>query len=272
MRNRPIAFLALAASFAAPVVASAQQAYGQPAGNPLSSIFSCQAGGDRQAGAAAIGALLGGIVGNKVADNERALGTALGAAIGAAAGSYIGCRMQVSDQQRAQAAAQLALDRGQTQTWTNPQTGASGRVQVVSTQPYAQPQAVPSLAGLRFASGVEPQAGYQGAGGRYTAANRVDLRAGPVSTARVVGQVQAGQSIEALARVTGAPGWLLAGRDGVAVGYVKEAALRPVGANGYAAAPLCRTFEQSFTAPGGQPETQRYTACQNAGGEWVVLG
>lgn len=296
MNRSPIAIYALAALVAAPGVASAQN-YGQPtsSGNPLSSIFSCQAEGNKQAGGAAVGAVLGGLIANSGASKrKRGRDTVLGAALGAAAGSYIGCRMQTSDQQRAQAAAQLALDRGESTTWNNPQTGASGRINVVSSQGYGpapqgrddrRDERPVSLNGLRFATGVQPQYSYTGASGQYEATNRVNLRGRPSADAPIVGTVERRDSIDAIARVRGqGEDWLLAGRNGVAIGYVAESLMRPASppanAGGYGDGgrdrrdngPVCRTFDQTITTGGGQPETQRYTACQTASGEWVVQG
>lgn len=283
MRKHSISALAVAALVAAPTLTAAP-AYAQT-GNPLNSIFRCDAGGNKQAGGAAIGAVVGGLIGNKVADNERGLGTVLGAAIGAAAGSYIGCRMQVSDQQRAQAAAQQALNSGQNTTWTNPQTGASGQYTVVSTQPYTGPgytatpysQTQPtSMANMRFAAGVQPASSYEGASGRYQSSTTVNIRSTPATSGAILGKLRAGEPIDALARVRGYNStWILAGRNGVAIGYVAESVLRPA-PQGYAAAPvnqgpMCRTFDQTVTAS-GETQTQRYTACQTASGEWVVQG
>jgi surface antigen len=274
MRKSHLTVAALAAIIAAPAPGLAQ-----PSGSPLSSIFSCQAAGNRQQSGAIIGGIIGGVIGNQVADNERGLGTVLGAAAGAAAGSYIGCRMQTSDQQRAEQAAQLALERGQSQTWENPQTGARGRINVVSTQPYGDydrpvyDDEPVSLAGLRFASGVQPQRAYASARGEYSAPGNVNVRGGPSTSAPVVTRLRAGDTFEALARVEGTT-WLLAGRNGVAIGYVSEAVVRPVDrimARG-SGEPLCRTFDQTYTAADGRNESQRYTACQTASGEWVVQG
>lgn len=139
-------------------------------GNPLNSIFSCQAQGHKQAGGAALGAVLGGVLANQTSGKRnKTRNIVLGAAVGGAVGSYVGCRMQASDQQRAQATTQRALDSGQNATWSNPETGASGRVTVVSSRPYQdgytqagnQPTNQPAnLNGVRFAPGVEPQGPY----------------------------------------------------------------------------------------------------------------
>lgn len=230
--------------------------------SPLSSIFKCEASGGKQVPGAAIGGAVGGIAGNRLAKGDRGLGTVLGAAIGAAAGSYIGCRMQKSDQVKAERAAQEALNRNRNASWSNPETGASGNVRMVSAS--GKPI---SMSGLKFASGVEPASGYEGASGRYQARGNANLRGGPSTTSKVVGKLAPGQSIDALARVQGS-NWLLAGRDGVGVGYVAESVVSPVG--GGAAAGECRTFDQTLKTKSGAPETKRYTACKNASGEWVV--
>lgn len=260
MRASTVTLAIAALALAAPVPAAAQ-------GNPLSSIFGCDAGGNKQAGGAVIGGLVGGVVGSNLAKNERTLGAVLGAAAGAATGSYIGCRMQRTDQAKAQAAAEAALNRGGSQSWNNPQTGASGNVKVVSTSSSGGGEPV-SLSGLRFASGVEPAGSYEAAGGRYTAPKTANIRGTPSTSGAVVGKLSPGQSFDALARVSGTP-WLLAGRDGVGVGYVSDTVVRAAG-GGYAGNSVCRTFDQTIRTQNGGPETSRHTACKGADGQWVV--
>jgi surface antigen len=183
--------------------------------------------------------------------------------------------LQVCDQQRAQAATERALNSGQNATWTNPESGASGRVTMVSSRPYDNDYNQPaSMNGVRFAQGVEPQGPYLGASGRYEANNRVNLRATPSNDGRVINQLQPGESIDALARVRGYPSdWLLAGRNGVAIGYVSETVVSPL-TRTYSSGggQMCRTFDQTLTTGQGETETNRYTACQTANGEWVVQG
>jgi surface antigen len=291
--------VAVAALLLAPTL-SAAPAYAQT-GNPLNSIFSCQSSGNKQAGGAVAGAVIGGLLGNSTGGKRsRGVNTVLGAAAGAAVGSYIGCRMQTSDQQRAEAAAQRALQYGENTSWNNPETGASGRINVISSRPYeARPydarnqgynqgyQQPVSLRGVRFASGVQPQNNYFGAAGEYEANNRVNLRGGPSTNAAIVGRLQAGESFDALARVRGANGmdWILVGRDRTAIGYVAESVVTPVDDQPYADSQydrnqpqygarasnqMCRTFDQTITTGSGDTETNRYTACQTPNGEWVV--
>lgn len=262
MRPSPTAAILAAVAIAAPWPgpAAAQSS------NPLSAIFSCDAAGGKQEGGAVIGGLVGGAVGNRVAKGERGLGTVVGAALGAAAGSYIGCRMQRSDQKKAEQAARDALNRNRNAAWTNPETGASGEVRMVSTSSSGEPV---SMNGLRLASGVDLAQAYDGASGRYTARSTVNLRSGPSTRSAIVGKLRPGDEVDALARVHGA-NWLLAGRDGVGVGYVSETVVRPVGGLAKAGEPVCRTFDQTLRTRDGDPETQRYTACKGPNGEWVV--
>jgi surface antigen len=242
--------------------------FGQTApagGNPLSSIFGCEASGGKQAGGAVIGGVLGGLAGNSLSGHERTLGTVLGAAVGAAAGSYIGCKMQRSDADKAEAAARQALDGRGAQNWSNPETGASGSV-TATALPGGGPG--PSLAGLRLAPGVELAAAYEGAPERYAARSAVNLRAAPSLSSRAVGKLAKGEQVEVIGRVGGAT-WLLVGRDGVGVGYASEAAMRPLTA-APAPANQCRQVEQSIRTSDGQAQVQRYTACRNTGGDWVI--
>jgi len=274
MSKKLITLIAATALAASPIVPAAPaMAQG---GNPLNSIFGCQSGGNKQAGGAILGAIIGGALSNTTSNKKtRGRNTVLGAAAGAAAGSYIGCRMQVGDQQRAEAATQRALNSGENASWTNPETGASGRVTMVSSRPYdAQSSQPASMSGVRFAQGVEPRGPYLGASGRYEANSRANLRAVPSNDGRVVNQLQPGESFEALARVRGYPSdWLLAGRNGVAIGYVSDTVVAPM-TRSYSSGggQMCRTFDQTLTTGQGETETNRYTACQTANGEWVVQG
>lgn len=263
--------------------------YGQPSGNPLTSIFQCQNPGNRQGQGAIIGGLIGGIAGNQLAggdSSDKTLGTVLGAAVGAAAGSYIGCNMGQGDQQRAQAATQSALAQGRSQAWANPQSGASGRVDIVDTYNYGYntnqyaPPPAPSINNVRWTQGVEQPREYLPSEGTYQAVGAVNIRSGPSVRASQVGQLRNGETFDGLVRVEGTD-WVLASQNGVAIGYVSETNLRFLGETARQPArqqpprydprqPTCRVFDQTYTPRGGQAQTQRYTACQSASGEWLV--
>src|SRR5262245_4219432 len=83
------------------------------AGFGVSSLYGCDAAGNRDTTGAIIGGLVGGLAGSQISRNERALGAVAGAAIGAAIGNSIGCRMDRNARDQAQTAFTRALDSGQ---------------------------------------------------------------------------------------------------------------------------------------------------------------
>jgi len=257
MKTTPalLAIAALAgASLAVPAPVLAQS-------KGLSSLFSCEGSGKKQEGGALIGAAAGAFLGSKVAKNEKTLGALVGAAAGAAAGSYIGCRMQSTDTALAQQATKKALETGQPQTWSNSRTGASGRIDVVSSS-YGPPV---DSRNLRFASGVQSLPSYDALGGQYAAGSTVNLRSSPSTKGKVVGKLIAGQAFDALGSAPNG-GWILVGQSGYAVGYVAPGLVRPL----QTVAASCRVINASISTSGQRPTTERYSACQDNRGEWQL--
>ncbi|MCL6650170.1 MAG: SH3 domain-containing protein [Chloroflexi bacterium] len=244
----------VAAGAAAPVPALAQS-------KGLGSLFSCEGSGKKQEGGALIGAAAGAFLGSKVAKNEKTIGALVGAAAGAAAGSYIGCRMQSTDTALAQQATKKSLETGQPQIWSNSRTGASGRIDVVSSS-YGPPV---DSRDLRFASGVQALPSYDALGGRYAANGTVNLRASPSTKGKVVGKLTAGQTFDALGSAPNG-GWVLVGQNGYGVGYVAPSLVRPV----QVAAASCRVISASVATSGQRPTAERYSACRDNRGEWQL--
>jgi hypothetical protein len=252
---------AIAASAVLILVPAATAPTSAVAQTGLARLFQCEQSGSKQEAGAAVGAVLGGLLGSQVSKNERMLGAVAGAALGAAAGSYVGCRMQSNDQARAQSAVKLALDQGGSQTWSNPQTGASGRIDVISSS-YGPPLLGSSL---RFSPGVQTLASYDALGGQqYYAPGTVNLRVAPSTRAAIAGRLASGERFDALGSTAGGS-WILVGRGGSAVGYVSASVVRPSGA---APTASCRLIQTTTTTRGYSAQTQRYNACRDARGEW----
>lgn len=247
------ALAAIAVPMSVPLPAAAQ-------GNPISNLFACEATGGKQEAGALAGAALGALLGSQVSKNERGLGAALGAGLGAVAGSKIGCRMQSSDQARARAAVNQALENGRGSSWSNPQTGASGRVDVISSN-YGPPI---DSRNIRFNGGVQTLASYDSAAGQYFAPGTVNLRAGPSTSTAVIGRLRAGETFDALGRAPGS-NWLLVGQGGGAIGYVSESVVR---ASGPAPDAACRRIQASYATRGARPTVETYDACRDARGQW----
>jgi surface antigen len=233
--------LALSLCLIAPLASAPAPAAAQ--GSGLGSLFGCDAAGGRDTAGALIGGLVGGLAGSQVSKNERTLGAVVGAGLGAAVGANIGCRMDRQAQQRAQSAFQQALETGQTQRWSDPETGASGQIEVVG-------RAAPNRR-----SGPEDA---------YEAINRANVRAQPNINAPIVDRLQVGERIRTGRAVNG---WLPLLEDGQVQGYVSSAAVRPAYAE---AGGGCRVVQQTITAQGYAPETQRYNACRDPAGGWRV--
>jgi surface antigen len=103
------------------------------------------------------GVAAGALIGKKLGGTTGAvIGGVGGAAVGAVVGYQIAKMLDERDRPQHAAATQKALDTGQPQVWTNPETGNSGKVEVKeattsqvtsgSTTPAGQPTAATSTA------------------------------------------------------------------------------------------------------------------------------
>ncbi|MFN3522629.1 MAG: SH3 domain-containing protein [Phenylobacterium sp.] len=196
---RGAAATALAGALAVGAVSTASaQTYGRgPTG--LEPVVGCDAPGNKQVGGALIGALLGAAAGSNLAKNDRGTGTAIGAVAGAAAGSYVGCRMQRADTQRG------AYYGGG----------------------YQAAPATYTHGGVTLDSAIAP-ASFHRDGGTFVATTSVNLRGAPTTNSARVGALRPGERFQGLARVRGTE-WILVGQNGVGVGYVHDAYVRPAG-------------------------------------------
>ena len=232
-----------------------QQATG--GGGLLGNIFGCSSGGNSQIIGAVAGGALGGLIGSKV---KGTVGTLLGGALGAAAGSAIGCKLQKNDRMRAERAAQAAVASNQSQTWRNDETGASGRVEVAAANSVA-------LGDIKFASGVEPAAGFTKVADSYTATSAANIRSAPGTTGTVLGKLAPGQRVYVPASVKCQP-WMLVAEGGVGQGYVSTPLLRR--ATAVASASNCKIVKQSVAVPGESEATESYHACKGKDGQWTM--
>lgn len=258
MTKLTIAASALALALAAPQAASA-------AG--IGSLYSCNASGNANTTGAVVGGLVGALAGSQISKNERALGAVIGAGIGSAIGNSIGCRMDRKAQQDAQVAFERALDTGRTQTWSDPSTGARGRIEVLG------PASGSGYGGggqtysgrWRFAPGIAAATRASNVGGTYTANGRINMRAAPNTGAAVVDRLQDGEEIEVGGSVAG--GWLAVIEGGLVQGYVSRGVVRPSGGGGGGD---CRSVRQTITERDQGTYTERYTACRGSDGAWRV--
>ena len=246
---------------AAPVLAASQQSDAPRRSGFLGGVFNCDSGGNKQVIGAAAGGVLGGFLGNRIAGGgSRTLGTLLGGALGAAAGSALGCKLQKNDQAKAQHALENAVSTGKDQAWQSDESGASGKVQVSQNASGA------SLAGIKFANGVEPASGYTKVGASYVSTAAVNLRAAPGTNSKSLGTLANGERVWVPASVTGQP-WMLVSQDGIGQGYVSSALLKKAP---LATASGCKMVKQTIDVPGSAAESETFQACKDKEGQWVM--
>lgn len=184
-KSQKTAGAALAAALATAALAGA--AAPAQAETLIPGVTGCGASGIKQERGALLGALAGGLLGNSVSGHNRTTGTLLGAAVGAGVGSAVGCQMQHNDV-------------------------AQGEAVAYGARTYRH-------GGYSLYSGVAP-ASYDRVGQTLVATQTVNLRAAPTQNGERVGQLRRGERFEAMAEVRGSD-WILVGRNGVGVGYVK---------------------------------------------------
>jgi surface antigen len=244
----------LAVSMVAPSTAGAQG---------LGSLYSCDAQGSANTSGAVIGGLVGALAGSQVSKNERALGAVIGAGLGSAIGNNIGCRMDRKARLDAQQAFERALETGKAQSWSDPQTGSSGRIQVLGPAASGNGGGTNYSGRWRYAQGVTVASRVSSEGGTYASSNRINMRAAPNTSAAVVDRLQADEPFEIAGAVAG--GWLAVIEDGFIQGYVSRSVVRPVGGGDGGE---CRLVEQTVTERGQASYRERFNACRDGSGAW----
>ena len=231
-------------------------------GGFLGNIFGCQSSGSKQEIGAAVGGIAGGLLGNRIAGrNSRTLGTVLGGVLGAAGGSVLGCKLQKNDRAKAERALENAVATNQSQSWENPETGASGRVEVGQTASGA------ALSDIKFANGVEPAEGYDRVNGAFISTSSANIRSAPATNAKIIGKLASGQNVWVPASVSGSP-WMLISSGGVGQGYVSSALLKRAAINTTAAG--CKSIRQTVSTASGATESENLQACKGKDGQWVM--
>jgi len=229
----------------------------------LGSLYSCDAAGSSNTTGAVVGGLVGALAGSQISKNERALGAVIGAGIGSAIGNNVGCRMDRKSRQDAQAAFERALETGRAQSWSDPGTGAVGRIEVLGPSGSSGSSGQVYSGRWRFAEGVAPATRVSSLGGAYAANSRINVRAAPNTGAAIVDRLQAGEEIQIAGSTNG--GWLAVIEDGYVQGYVSRSVVRPIDGGGSGE---CRLVRQTITERGQPSFTERYNACRDANGGW----
>lgn len=179
--------------------------------------------GNKQAGGTAIGALAGGLAGSLFGSGQgKTVAIVAGALAGAALGNYIGSILDERDQQAvaAESARTLSTARdGQTNTWSNPDSGASAAITVEKTErvtrkvPIVREKYVASPGELVLINTA------------HEALKTSNVRSGPGTNYKAVNLLQQGDVVTVVGQVKDR-NWYMVGRDGRSIGYVYASLLR----------------------------------------------
>lgn len=228
------------------------------------------------AGGAGVGALIGNQLGGTT-------GAVIGGIAGGAAGFWLGGEfndlLSEEDQATAQVAAQEATVSGQTQRWSNPETGASGTATVTGTSSSAEQTQVAVLKDR-----VETVPPLDLIGEPFRVRSQANVRGGPGTDYKVVDSLAGGSTVTVIGSVQGEP-WYMIGQGGAASGFVSQSLLQrapaaapaslgrpagPVETVTVAAERECRTVEQTVVLANGDEATETIRACQGPNG-WEVV-
>ncbi len=181
--------------------------------------------------------------------------------------------------------------------WSSPKSGASGWIK--AGKRVKERRRITSIRDLGLANATLAEI----VGSPYRATGRANIRSGPGTKHKIIGRLEKGEILTALAKVRGVK-WLMVGREGRAIGYVYAPLLRPAreaaalaaGAMGLldpqsaddsgdpaAGKPdagvevetvlvrtPCRNVLYELAPEGGAAQKYRFRACKAGDGAWQV--
>lgn len=247
-------FVCSALILTVPGCGATKEQLGTLAGAGAGILISSQVGGKYKQAAMIGGAILGGLIGNRI-------------------GKYLDER----DKQRMEEVTQQAIVTGKDQTWDNPENKTRGTAHVVSSQTKEAP--IPVRVLKDKVTQVPP---LDILGQTYRAVKNADLRGGPGTDYKVVGNLASGKAINVVGKVR-ASDWYLISEDGVGSGFVEIAALEPapseapqssgtkvaesdVSEKVVASNRVCRKVEQTVNLADGSSHSDTIDVCQGPNG------
>ena len=225
----------------------------------------------------AIGAVTGAVIGNQVGHGGgRAAAVAIGTLGGYWIGGEVGRYLSGDDQAGINRSTETALDTGESQSWSNPESGVYSEVSVYDEpRRYASPR-------LTEAPALDYVNGY------YQANSNVNVRGGPGTDYEILHGLSRGERVPVIGKVQGHD-WYMIAEGGEGSGFVYAPLLSPAGdalagnavrdadtsgqlPRTYAVEESdCRLIHQEVTAPGMSPQSNEFRACRQADGRWVKV-
>ncbi len=231
-------------------------------------------------GGALFGALGGKIFGK---GKNEALYIAGGALAGGWIGHKIGQYLDEQDKQKLAQSSHDAIETGETQTWSNPETKNSGQVAVVDDR---QEEANVKVRVLK--DRVEEVPPLDMVGQRYSLTSNANLRGGPSNNYKVLTTLKKGVVVDAIGKVQG-KSWMMVGQNQVGNGFIHSSLMAPapedaaltdtaqqetpageIAEESVVVNRTCRTVRQTVTLADGTVQEEEITACKGPNG-WETI-
>lgn len=195
-------------------------------------------------------------------------------------------RMSEGDVKRAADARDESIRTGTPQTWSNPDSGASGVVETAAAEPQPPKLTPVKIRKDRVTSDTLPMMDAVGEAYVVTSARGANVRGGPGTSYAVVESLKPQEQIDAIARVRDQD-WYMVGRGQVGIGYVAGSLIVPVPKQTVVApvqppppeqvsevqvtlAAECYTTKQTVTLGDGTAEEATVTSCRTPNG-WAQV-
>ena len=168
---------------------------------------------------AVLGTLAGALIGSQVGKGQgRAVATILGAIGGGLLGKQFGRYLDEQDRQKVAEATQISAETNSAQVYVSPKSGTKVTMTPTGQSTY---ELGPEILVVR---GVDTQVPLIADRQSLLVRGNTDILAGPITSAKPLKRLAAGEPVDVLARVANSPFRLVA-QNGVAVGYLEAANL-----------------------------------------------
>jgi surface antigen len=230
----------------------------------------------------AVGAVTGALIGSQIGGGSGKLAAvAVGTLAGYWVGGEVGRRLSAGDQQGIAHTTQDALETGESQTWSNPDTGVYTKVSVK--------EASTGTVSSRLKPKLEEAPPVELVNEYYTADANINVRGGPGTDYVVLHRLARGERVPVVGRVLGTD-WYMLAAAGEGAGYIyaplvsraepqsggqnaiREAMVRQDRPRPYAVDDQqCRIITQEVTLPDGTTRSHDFKACRQADGTWAEV-
>lgn len=195
-------------------------------------------------------------------------------------GKFWADKLAEEDQKKLAEKTANTMTTGKNTSFENNSTNVSGTVKVIKEEPHKKK--VKKIKVLK--DRVEETPPLVADNNFYEVASTANLRGGPGTDFKVVGQMEKGAVTEVIGQVKDSD-WFLIAQDDVGLGYMYGPLLHPTSKTILTSQAVtgdvekvkvetqtnCRTIQQEVNIPEQGTVTQDFKACQKSNGEWEIV-